>query len=104
MRCLLAFLLVWAWLPAKAELMIEITEGRDDALPIAIVPFATEDTDPPEGIAGIVSADLHRSGQFKPLPPEDLLSRPAPGGDIIWRDFRVQLKREPRNVDVVLFC
>lgn len=89
MRFVFALLLLAAWLPAKAELMIEITEGRDDALPIAIVPFAAPGEQVPQDIAGIVSADLHRSGQFKPLPPEDMLSRPRLGDEILWRDFRV---------------
>lgn len=72
-----------------SELEIQVTEGRDDALPIAVVPFGTPDGDPPEDIGSIVAADLHRSGQFDPLPPEDLLSRPHGEEDMIWRDFRV---------------
>ena len=73
----------------SSELEIQVTEGRDDALPIAVVPFGTPDSDPPEDIGSIVAADLHRSGQFDPLPPEDLLSRPNGEEDMIWRDFRV---------------
>lgn len=89
MSRILVLLLVVVSLPANAELMIEITEGRDDALPVAIVPFAEPGESVPEDVAAIVSADLHRSGQFRPLPPTDLLSRPRPGDDILWRDFRV---------------
>jgi TolB protein len=72
-----------------AELEIQVTQGRDDALPIAVVPFATPGGNPPQDIGGIVAADLHRSGQFSPLPAEDLLSRPHRAEDMIWRDFRV---------------
>ncbi|MEY1662407.1 Tol-Pal system beta propeller repeat protein TolB [Isoalcanivorax beigongshangi] len=83
-----------AWLTvltslAQANLVIEITQGRDDAMPLAIVPFAVDGAPPAEDVAGIVAADLHRSGQFAPIEPRDLLSRPGRGQDIIWRDFRV---------------
>lgn len=72
-----------------AELEIRVTEGRDDAMPIAVVPFGTPGGDPPEDMGSIVRADLHRSGQFEPLPAEELLSRPHSQEDMIWRDFRV---------------
>lgn len=89
MRKLLLLLLLAITLPARAELLIEVTEGRDDALPIAIAPFSTPDGQPAQDIAAIVSADLHRSGQFQPLAAEDLLSRPGQDDKILWRDFRV---------------
>src|SRR5699024_11158290 len=78
---------------AQADRVIEITQGRDDAVPIAVVPFAAQGADVPEDIAQIVGADLHRSGLFAPIDRADLLSRPSQEGDIIWRDFRV-LKSE----------
>ena len=74
---------------ANANLVIEITQGREDAVPIAVVPFQATGGQPDEDIAAIVAADLHRSGQFRPLPTADLLSRPSRGEDVIWRDFRV---------------
>ena len=58
----LAFL---APLAARAELVIEITQGVDDPTPIAIVPFAGTGAIP-EDIAGVVQGDLARSGQFDP--------------------------------------
>jgi len=78
---------------AQANLVIEITQGRDDAVPIVVVPFATQGEKVAEDIAAVVSADLHRSGLFEPIDRNDLLSRPSQGKDIIWRDFRV-LKSE----------
>ena len=54
----LAFL---APLAARAELVIEITQGVDDPTPIAIVPFAGTGAIP-EDIAGVVQGDLARSG------------------------------------------
>ncbi len=60
------------------ELTIRITEGIESALPIAVVPFATENG---EGLsfdlAAIVRSDLSRSGRFAAMPPEDLPSRPS---------------------------
>lgn len=78
---------------AQANLVIEITQGRDDAVPIAVVPFSAQGADVPEDIAQIVGADLHRSGLFAPIDRADLLSRPTQESHIIWRDFRV-LKSE----------
>ena len=91
-RVVIAIALSLLALSARAELMIQITEGRVDAVPIAIVPFAGA-ADAPENVSDIVRADLHRSGQFKPLPPGDMLSRPTRAEQIIYRDFRV-LKQE----------
>ncbi|MZR62265.1 Tol-Pal system beta propeller repeat protein TolB [Alcanivorax sp. DP30] len=73
---------------ARAELLIKVTEGRVDAVPIAVVPFAGSQG-APEDVSAIVAADLHRSGQFKPLPAEDMLSRPSKQSEVIYRDFRV---------------
>ena len=94
MRKLMKNLMMWCLMlgctsVVHANLVIEITQGRDDALPIAVVPFASSGGQPEEDIAAIIAANLHRSGQFRPLPSEDMLSRPSRGADIIWRDFRV---------------
>jgi len=79
--------MLWAG-SASAELLIRVTEGRVDAVPIAVVPFAGAQG-APEDVSQIVQADLHRSGQFKPLPAEDMLSRPSNESEMIYRDFRV---------------
>ena len=79
--------MLWAG-SASAELLIRVTEGRVDAVPIAVVPFAGAQN-APEDVSQIVEADLHRSGQFKPLPAEDMLSRPSNESEMIYRDFRV---------------
>ncbi|MEE4250273.1 MAG: Tol-Pal system protein TolB, partial [Alcanivoracaceae bacterium] len=67
---------------AQAQLMIQVTEGRVDAVPIAVVPFASGGAAAPEQMDGIIAANLHRSGQFRPLPAEDMLSRPSRGDEI----------------------
>ena len=76
-------------LPAQAELVIEITQGRDDPTPIAVVPFAWDGKGrAPGDIAGIVAADLLRSGQFAPVERGDMLSLPAREEDVFYRDWR----------------
>jgi TolB protein len=63
---------------AQAVLRIEITEGAEGALPIAVVPFGLEGNTTPvrEDVAGIVSADLARSGKFGPLPADRMTRFP----------------------------
>jgi TolB protein len=81
--------LLWQGL-AAAGLTIEITEGAEGAIPIAIVPFAQSDqaVPLPESLAGIVSADLQRSGRFKTLSEADMLSRPHSADEVEFRDWR----------------
>ncbi|MDH5183352.1 MAG: Tol-Pal system beta propeller repeat protein TolB [Gammaproteobacteria bacterium] len=59
----------WLWSSsAQAILTIEITEGVDGALPIAVLPFSWQGKGAaPEDIAAIIAADLQRSGRFAPL-------------------------------------
>ncbi len=81
--------LMFLALPVRAELTIEITSGIEGALPIAIVPFGWPAGLPmTEDVAGIVSADLARTGRFKPLPSEDLFSRPTDVNQVNFRDWR----------------
>lgn len=66
--------------PARAIIEIEITQGGENAIPIAIVPFGwTGQGDAPEDIAAIVDADLQRSGNFSPLNRDDLVALPVSG-------------------------
>jgi len=76
-------------LPARA-LDIEITQGVEGALPIAVVPFPyTGKGNPPsQDVAAIVTADLARSGRFKTLPLKDMLARPSRADQVDFRDWR----------------
>ncbi|TBW54664.1 Tol-Pal system protein TolB [Marinobacter halodurans] len=77
-------------LPAQAELMIRITEGADNAIPVAVVPFGKADGfQPSENISQIIHEDLAMSGEFKPLPSERMLSLPTNGDDVFYRDWRL---------------
>ncbi|MEL7045933.1 MAG: Tol-Pal system beta propeller repeat protein TolB [Pseudomonadota bacterium] len=75
--------------PARAQLLIEITQGVDDPTPIAIVPFAWEGAGTaPEDVAQVVQDDFERSGQFEPVPRADMLGFPSREEDLFYRDWR----------------
>lgn len=75
--------------PANAVLEITITEGATGARPIAVVPFGVdEQIQRPLDIAGVVDADLERSGQFAPMEREDMVSKPVAGDDIRFGNWR----------------
>ena len=62
--------------PARAELRIDITSGKVEPMPIAIPAFAGSGSDEGQAgqeIAGVVSADLERSGLFRPLDPRSFI-------------------------------
>jgi TolB protein len=73
----------------RAELVVEITKGQADAIPIAIVPFGA-----PEAAAGsfdvaqLVSDDLNRSGRFKTTDRKDMIEQPHAGAGISFDDWR----------------
>ncbi len=82
--------------PASAVLEIDITAGNVDPLPVAITDF--DDSGLPSGgigsdIAGVVSADLERSGLFRPIDPAAFIdpdstsARPRFGD---WRQINAQ--------------
>jgi TolB protein len=84
----MAVLLLSAGL-AQAQLVIEITRGQENAVPIAIVPFGWEGTGAPAfDVAQIVAADLQRSGRFAPLDRKDMIDRPTSGEQIRFQDWR----------------
>jgi TolB protein len=91
MKRLIFMLMAWfSWQQAGwADLTIEITEGVEGALPVAVVPFGVQGpTAPPEDVAAIINADLHRSGRFQTLPWVDMLARPSTGDQVEFRDWR----------------
>jgi TolB protein len=79
----------------QAVLEIEITQGVEGALPIAIVPFVWQGggAQAPQDIAGVVEADLRRSGLFAPLGQADFPQRPSSAQEInfpAWRNTGVE--------------
>lgn len=75
---------------AQAALTIEITQGVEGAIPVAVVPFGWRGAGPaPENIAAIISADLSRSGRFEALPDRDLISHPTQGSQVQFHNWRM---------------
>ncbi len=76
--------------PASAELLIRITEGADAAIPLSVVPFAESGAMPAgDNVSTIIRDDLAMSGEFRPLPPEKMLSLPSKGDEVFFRDWRM---------------
>ena len=73
---------------SASDLVIEITQGVDNPVPIAVVPFHWQgDKALSQDIAQIVDADLERSGQFKALKRSLMLSFPFKSDDVYYRDW-----------------
>lgn len=91
LRSLLIGLTISLWATAaQAVLTIEISQGVEGALPIAVVPFGTQSPQSmPEDVSAIIAADLQRSGRFSPIAERDMLSRPTDASQVNYRDWRV---------------
>ena len=74
----------------NAALTIQITQGVEGALPIAIVPFDTSrlDAELPEEVAEIVANDLNRSGIFKSMDRQELPAQPHYSTQVIYPRWR----------------
>jgi TolB protein len=71
------------------EFVVEVTRGQDDAIPIAVVPFAAaEVTAESFDVAQLVSEDLARSGRFKSMERKDMIEEPHTGAKISFDDWR----------------
>ena len=90
-RCLATGILALLASQATAELQIEITQGAGKRAPVAVVPFGWEgsDVNAPLDVAGIIGADLQRSGRFGPIPEDDMLQKPTTGVDVDFDDWSI---------------
>ncbi|MCX7075092.1 MAG: Tol-Pal system beta propeller repeat protein TolB [Methylococcales bacterium] len=70
----------------NAEMSIEITEGIESALPIAIVPFESQGA--PLDISKVVDSDLTRSGYFKTLSLQQMPAKPTSADAINFPDWQ----------------
>ncbi|SFB90059.1 TolB protein [Marinospirillum celere] len=87
---LLLLILLLVSLQAHANLTIRITQGSDQATPIAVVPFAWQGSGAlPEDVGRILADNLERTGLFAPVPRENLVSLPSRGSEVIYRDWRL---------------
>ena len=78
------------WAIEANELTIEITGGKEAAVPIAIVPFGWQGSAarPPVDIAGIIKSDLSRSGYFKTLDERQMLAKPTQASTVRFRNWQ----------------
>src|SRR6056300_525032 len=82
-------LLTWA-VASSAELQIEVTQGADNAVRIAVVPFNWRGRgELPLDIHEVITADLRLSGRFDTLPVNQMLSLPSRAEDVYSRDWQL---------------
>ena len=76
---------------AQAVLKIDITEGFEGALPIAVIPFQWNGSSkiPNGDISAIIMSDLARSGKFSPVAEKDLIARPQKLADVHYKTWRI---------------
>ena len=69
-----------------APLTIEITEGVESAVPVAVVPFASQGA--PVNISAVVNADLERSGYFKMMNEQGMPGRPSTAAEVNFKEWQ----------------
>src|ERR1700735_5202436 len=85
---LLAVSLMWPW-RAHGEFVVEVTKGQTEAIPLAVVPFASAQLAAASfDVAQLVSDDLARSGRFKTMDRKDMIEQPHSGANIGFDDWR----------------
>ena len=76
--------------PTLAELSIQITQGVDNPIPIAIVPFQQNVAGVlSEDVSRVVTNDLEQVGEFRSLSPGNMLSLPSEESEVFYRDWRI---------------
>ena len=89
LRLLMLLSLLWG-AQARSELVIEITEGVDDPIPVAFVPFRWQGSGAlPLELADLIENNMKRTGLFSATPRENMLSRPSQGDQVVFRDWRL---------------
>jgi len=92
-RVIQMFLGLWliASGPAGAQLQIEIVDGVEGALPVAVVPFdfGNGENAPETPMHEVIAADLQRSGLFDPLPVADMIDRPTRPPEVRFGTWRL---------------
>jgi TolB protein len=84
---LIALTLTCSW--AHAEFVVEVTKGQTEAIPLAVVPFASAElTAASFDVAQLVSDDLARSGRFRTMDRKDMIEQPHAGANISFDDWR----------------
>ncbi|WP_151671141.1 Tol-Pal system beta propeller repeat protein TolB [Nitrincola schmidtii] len=72
------------------QLVVEVTQGVDSPVPVAVVPFGwSGDSALTEDVAAIVSQNLARSGFFRSMNRQNMLSFPNQEDQVFFRDWRM---------------
>ena len=88
---LVVLALLLAASPAFAQLRLDVTRGKVEPMPIAIPPYAgggADESKTGRDIAQVVSADLERSGLFRPLDPQSFIQNVSAGEGPRFADWR----------------
>jgi TolB protein len=89
LACLAFLALTLPFRLAHADFVVEVTKGQTDAIPIAVVPFASSELNAASfDVAQLVSDDLARSGRFRTMDRKDMIEQPHTGADIGFDDWR----------------
>jgi TolB protein len=89
MSCLAVVVVVAMSPTVHAEFVVEVTRGQTEAIPIAVVPFASAEASAAAfDVAQLVSDDLARSGRFKSMERKDMIDQPHTGANIVFDDWR----------------
>lgn len=73
-----------------SKLKIEITDGVQEPLKIAIVPFSQErHASPHNKLHKIIASDLESFGEFKVIQPQEMLSFPTNEEEVFYRDWKL---------------
>lgn len=81
----------------SSELMLEITKGSDDPYSVAILNFSGSE-DVSRTIQGVIINDLKRTGEFRVLEENQLLSSPSAEDEINYDDFKLL------NIDYIVMA
>ena len=95
MKKILYSLLIFLLIPlfSNAAMRLELTQGIDSAIPIAVVPFSAKGFDTGlTDVSDVIQQDLHNSGQFRPFDKTKMVqfpSTPAKLDRTYWKSTRV---------------
>lgn len=85
-----ALVLALAAGPVHGQLVIEITQGVERPVPMAVVPFGWEGPgSAPFDLAELITTNLVQSGRFEALALTDMLSRPTRPVEVSFSDWQI---------------
>jgi TolB protein len=76
--------------PSFAALDLELTQGYDGAIPIAVVPFGGESSTNENAIASVIASDLSYCGRFRVMPSSKMTQRPSTVQSVdksVWQEL-----------------